>query len=93
MWTCLSASSNTWLWIAERAGVLAAVAALGVVVATVARAARCVRRDLMARACVAGLAALLATSMVDHHLASFQHLAVLGGALVGATLVVARRSP
>lgn len=85
--------SNTWLWIAERAGVLAAAAALGVVVATVARAARFVRRDPMARACVAGLAALLAASMVDHHLASFQHLAVLGGVLVGATLVVARRSP
>lgn len=85
--------SNTWLWIAERAGVLAAAAALTVVVATLARAARFVRRDPMARACAAGLAALLAASMVDHHLATFQHLAVLVGALVGATLVVVRRSP
>lgn len=85
--------SNSWLWIAERAGVLAAAAALGVVVATLARATRFIRRDPMARACAAGLAALLAASMVDHHLASFQHLAVLGGALLGATLVIARRSP
>ncbi|MCY4115180.1 MAG: O-antigen ligase family protein [Chloroflexi bacterium] len=85
--------SNTWLWIAERAGVLAAASALGVVVATTARAVRVVRRDPMARACAAGLAALLAASLVDHHLASFQHLAVLGGVLVGATLVVVRRSP
>ena len=85
--------SNTWLWIAERAGVLAAVSALGIVVATLARAARFVGRDPMVRACVAGLAALLVASMVDHHLASFQHLAILGGALVGATLVVVRRSP
>lgn len=84
--------SNTWLWIAERAGVLAAATALGVVVATVLRAARSIVRDPLARACVAGLAALLATSMVDHHVASFQHLAVLGGALLGATLVVVRRS-
>ena len=84
--------SNSWLWIAERAGVLAAATALGVVVATVLRAARSIGRDPLARACVAGLAALLAASMVDHHLASFQHLAVLGGALLGATLVVVRRS-
>ncbi len=84
--------SNTWLWIAERAGVLAAATALGVVVATMLRAVRSIGSDPLARACVAGLAALLAASMVDHHLASFQHLAVLGGALLGATLVVVRRS-
>lgn len=84
--------SNSWLWIAERAGVLAAATALGVVAATVLRAARSIGRDPLARACVAGLAALLAASMVDHHVASFQHLAVLGGALLGATLVVVRRS-
>ena len=84
--------SNTWLWIAERAGALAGVTALGVVVATLIRAAHSARRDPLVRACVAGLAALLAASMVDHHLASFQHLAVLGGALVGATLVADRRS-
>ncbi len=84
--------SNTWLWIAERAGVLAAAAALGVVVGTLLRAARSVRDDALVRACVAGLTALLVASLVDHHLASFPHLAVLAGALIGATLVAVRRT-
>ena len=84
--------SNMWLWIAERVGVLAAAAALGVVVGTLLRAARSVRDDPLVRACAAGLTALLVASLVDHHLASFPHLAVLAGALIGATLVAVRRT-
>ena len=84
--------SNAWLWIAERAGVLAAATALAVMVATLMRALRSVRDDPLVRACVAGLTALLVASMVDQHLASFPHLVVLGGALVGATLVAVRQT-
>ena len=84
--------SNAWLWIAERAGVLAAATALGVVAATLMRAVRSVRDDPLVRACVAGLTALLVASLVDHHLVSFPHLVVLGGALVGATLVAVRQT-
>ena len=79
--------SNTWLWIAERAGILAAVSALAAVGVALARAVRLARVDPLARASAASLVALLAASMVDQHLASFPHLVALGGALLGATLV------
>ncbi len=83
--------SNTWLWIAERAGILAAVSALGVVATALVHALRAARADPVTRACAAAIAALVVVSMVDQHLASFSHLAALSGALVGATLVLVRR--
>ena len=85
--------SNSWLWIAERAGVLGGPRPRW----ASSRQRRCGRPGPSAGTRWRGPAwrgwrALLAASMVDHHVASFQHLAVLGGALLGATLVVVRRS-
>jgi multisubunit Na+/H+ antiporter MnhF subunit len=82
--------SNTWLWIAERAGIFAALSAAAAVAGALVRALRLARVDPLARASAAGLVALVAASMVDQHLASFPHLVALGGALVGATLVATR---
>ena len=83
--------SNTWLWIAERAGLAAAFCALVAVVGAVVRAVRMARQDDFVRMCAAALGALLVVSMVDHHLASFPHMVALVGMLLGATVVATSR--
>ena len=79
--------SNAWLWIAERAGIAAGLAALGLVLGALATAVRRGRRDRLARTAAASLSAVLLAGLVDHHVASFPHLVVLVGMLTALALV------
>ncbi len=82
--------SNAWLWLAERAGVAAALAHLALVGGAAQAAVRTVAADPALRPPLAALAAFAAAGVFDHHIVSFPHLVFLVGGLVG--LIVARAS-
>lgn len=82
--------SNAWLWLAERAGIVAALAHLALVGGAALAAVRTVAADPALRPPLAALAAFAVAGVFDHHIVSFPHLVFLVGGLVG--LIVARAS-
>ncbi len=82
--------SNAWLWLAERAGIAAALAHLALVGGAARAAARTVAADPALRPPLASLAAFAAAGVFDHHIVSFPHLVFLLGGLAG--LIAARAS-
>ena len=82
--------SNAWLWLAERAGVLAALTHLALVGGAAQAAVRTVAADPALRPPLASLAAFAVAGLFDHHIVSFPHLVFLLGGLVG--LIAARAS-
>ena len=82
--------SNAWLWLAERAGILAALTHLALVGGAAWAALRTVAADPAMRPAIASLAAFVVAGVFDHHIVSFPHLVFLVGGLAG--LIVARES-
>lgn len=82
--------SNAWLWLAERAGVLAALTHLALVGGAAQAAVKTAAADPALRPLLASLTAFAVAGLFDHHIVSFPHLVFLVGGLVG--LVVARES-
>ncbi len=80
--------SNAWLWLAERAGVGAALTHLTLIGVTTWAAIRSSAADPEVRPLLASLVAFATAGLFDHHIASFPHLVYLLGALVG--LIVTR---
>ena len=80
--------SNAWLWLAERAGVGAALTHLALTGGAALTALGSVRADPALRPLLASLAAFTAAGLFDHHIVSFPHLVYLVGALIG--LIAAR---
>ena len=80
--------SNAWLWLAERAGVGAALTHLALVGRTIQAASRSAGASPELRPVLASLAAFVTAGLFDHHIVSFPHLVFLLGALVG--LIAAR---
>lgn len=80
--------SNAWLWLAERAGIFAALAHLALVAGAAQAAVRSAAADPALRPLLASLAALAVAGVFDHHIVSFPHLVFLAGGLAG--LIIAR---
>ena len=84
--------SNAWLWLAERAGVFAALAHLALVGGAAQTAVRAVGSDPALRPPLASLAAFAVAGVFDHHIVSFPHVVFLVGGLVGLIVAQAARS-
>ncbi len=82
--------SNAFLWVAERAGVIAAAAWLAVLGGSLAAAVRRARVDMMSRTSGAALAAVLTAGAVDQHIVSFPHLVALIALLVAVAVGCSR---
>ena len=82
--------SNAWLWLAERAGICAAVLHLALIGTTVRLMLDRVRREPLLRPLLASLTAFSVAGMFDHHIVSFPHLVFLLGGVVGLSVVVLR---
>ena len=82
--------SNAWLWLAERAGICAAVLHLALIGTTVRLMLDRVRREPLLRPLLASLTAFSVAGMFDHHIVSFPHLVFLLGGVVGLGVVVLR---
>ncbi|MDE2869301.1 MAG: O-antigen ligase family protein [Chloroflexota bacterium] len=82
--------SNGWLWLAERAGVVAALSHLALICGAAQAAVKSAVTDPALRPLLASLAAFAVAGVFDHHIVSFPHLVFLVGGLAG--LVVARVS-
>ena len=82
--------SNAWLWLAERAGLFAALTHLALVCGAARAAVTSAAADPALRPLLASLTAFAVAGLFDHHIVSFPHLVFLVGGLVG--LVVARAS-
>ena len=80
--------SNAWLWLAERAGIGAAIANLALIGGATWAAIRSARSNPELRPMLASLAAFATAGVFDHHIVSFPHLVYLVGGLAG--LLVAR---
>ncbi len=85
--------SNAWLWLAERAGLSAAVFHLALIGTTVRVLLVRVKREPLARPLLASLTAFSVTGLFDHHIVSFPHLVFLLGGVVGLIVVVLDLSP
>ncbi len=85
--------SNAWLWIAERAGLLAAAASLSVLAGALIGSARVAARDDLARTAFASLLAVAVAGLFDHHVASFPHLLMLVGLVVALAVGARAASP
>ena len=81
--------SNAWLWLAERAGVVAALAHLALVGGAAQAAVRSAVSDPALRPPLASLAAFAVAGMFDHHIVSFPHLVFLVGGLAGLVVTQA----
>jgi len=80
--------SNAWLWLAERAGVLAALTHAALLGGAAWAGIRPTAADPRLRPLLASLAAFATAGVFDHHIVSFPHLEYLLGGLAG--LIVAR---
>ncbi len=80
--------SNAWLWLAERAGVLAALTHAALLGGAAWAGIRPTAADPRLRPLLASLAAFATAGVFDHHIVSFPHLVYLLGGLAG--LIVAR---
>ncbi|MBM4438114.1 MAG: hypothetical protein FJ029_12985 [Actinobacteria bacterium] len=85
--------SNASLWVAERAGVAAAVLGLATLFGGFWSAARTARDNSLARALTSSLIAIAVAGLLDHHVASFPHLVALVGLLVGLAAGLTPRRP
>ena len=83
--------SNAWLWLAERAGVFAALTHLTMVGGAVQAAVRAAAADPALRPLIASLAAFAVAGLFDHHIVSFPHLVFLVGGLAGLMAAHASR--
>ncbi|MCY3749659.1 MAG: O-antigen ligase family protein [Chloroflexi bacterium] len=81
--------SNAWLWLAERAGVAAALAHLALVGGAAQAAVRTSAADPALRPLLASLAAFAVAGVFDHHIVSFPHLVFLVGGLAGVVVIQA----
>lgn len=75
--------SNAWLWLAERAGIGAAMANLALLGGAAWTAVRSARSNPEVRPMLASLAAFVTAGVFDHHIVSFPHLVYLVGGLAG----------
>ena len=82
--------SNAWLWLAERAGVFAALTHLALLCGAAQAAVKTAAADPALRPLLASLTAFAVAGVFDHHIVSFPHVVFLVGGLVG--LVVAHAS-
>ena len=80
--------SNAWLWLAERAGVVAALSHLALVCGAAQAAVKSANTDPALRPLLASLTAFAVAGVFDHHIVSFPHLVFLVGGLAG--LIVSR---
>ncbi len=78
--------SNALLWVAERAGVIAAAAWLTVLIGSLGTAIRRSRVNTLSRTSGAALAAILTAGAVDQHIVSFPHLVALVGLLIAVAV-------
>lgn len=83
--------SNAWLWLAERAGVFAALTHLALVGGAAQAAVKTAARDPALRPLLASLTAFVVAGVFDHHIVSFPHLVFLVGGLVGLVVAWASR--
>lgn len=84
--------SNAWLWLAERAGVFAALAHLALLGGAARAALRPASLDSESRPLLASLVAFVIAGVFDHHIVSFPHLVYLLGGLAGLIVARAARS-
>ena len=75
--------SNAWLWLAVRAGVVAALAHLTLIAGAAQAAVKSAAADPALRPLLASLAAFAVAGVFDHHIVSFPHLVFLVGGLAG----------
>lgn len=82
--------SNAWLWLMERAGILAGLVHLGLIAGVARRANSHLRFDKDIGPFYAALVSFTVAGVFDHHIVSFPHLVYLFGSVVG--VIVARRA-
>lgn len=81
--------SNAWLWLAERAGVPAALAHLVLLGGAATAAIKTTAADPALRPLLASLTAFVVAGVFDHHIVSFPHLVFLVGGLAGLVVTQA----